>query len=150
MIVRLSTGTRNALANAFDTTYANCTIHIYSGTQPTSANDAETGTLLAKITESGGTFTGGSATNGLNFDSASGGVISKASGETWQGTGLAAGVATWARIYDNAYTTGASTSANRVDVDVATSGAALVMATTTISVGGTVTIDSATVTQPAS
>lgn len=93
--------------------------------------------MLALITLAGGAFTGGVSTNGLNFDSPADGVLSKPSGDSWQGDGLAAAgtgtTATWFRVYANAYTTGASTSAVRYDGAISTaSSAELQMTNTTI------------------
>lgn len=130
----------------------NCVMRIYSGSQPTDADTAESGTLLVEITESSGAFSGGSPTNGLNFDGdgAASGVLSKESAETWSGAASAPGTAGWFRIYANAYTTGSSTTAVRFDGSCGTSGAQLNMASTSITASGTVTIDSFSVTLPAS
>lgn len=52
MTVRLSTGARNAIAGAlgFAGVFNKCSINIYSGTQPASADSAATGTLLGTVT----------------------------------------------------------------------------------------------------
>lgn len=112
---RISTAYANEQLNAFAETFKNGVLAIYSGTQPASADDAETGTLLCLITRDGGAFTPGQPDNGLNFGTPSAGQIDKAAGETWSGTVLADGVAGWFRFYDNSYTTGASTTAKRFD-----------------------------------
>lgn len=59
MALRVSTGLRQAVAGAYGwrQALANCRLRIYSGTQPASADDAATGTLLETFTLSGGTFT---------------------------------------------------------------------------------------------
>ena len=139
-----------ANGGSFVDLFRNCVIRVYSGAQPSDADSAETGTLLVTITESGGAFSGGSADNGLNFGEVSAGVLSMESGETWQGTGLAAGTAGWFRCYANAYTTGASSSAIRFDGSVASSGSQFNMSNTTVVVGGTNTVDSVAITMPAS
>jgi hypothetical protein len=153
LTVDASAGEQIILASAnggsFVDLFRNCVIRVYSGAQPSGADSAETGTLLVTITESGGAFSGGSATNGLNFGNVSSGVLAMESGEVWQGTGLAAGTAGWFRCYANAYTTGASTSAVRFDGSVASSGAQFNMSNTTVSVGGTNTVDSVAITMPA-
>jgi hypothetical protein len=83
MAERFSTTHANMLCEAVRTAYANGVLAIYGGaSQPADADDAEAGTLLALITLSSGAFTGGVSTNGLNFDAASGGVLSKAAAET--------------------------------------------------------------------
>lgn len=132
--------------------FRNCVIRVYSGSQPTDADSAETGTLLLTITQDAGDFTGGVATNGLNFDAdaAASGVLSKEAAETWQGVGLAAGTAGYFRCYANAYTTGASTTAVRFDGTCGTSGAQLVMSSVSVSVGATTTVDTGTATLAAS
>lgn len=149
---RFSTGFVNAEAAALRTALANGVIGIYSGTQPATANDAEgAGSLLALITLNSGAFTGGVATNGLNFDAPVDGVLSKASGETWSGNGTAAAgagvAATWFRFYPNSYTTGSSTSAVRYDGAISTlSTAELQMTNTTIVQNVPVVINSFTLT----
>lgn len=120
---------------------------IYSGSQPTSADDEESGSLLVTISLGSGTFTAGSEENGLNFDESANGVLSKRSGEVWSGVGVLAGTAGWFRIYDNSKTTGASTTAIRMDGAIATSGSDLNMSNTSITSGGTTTLDSVTLTR---
>lgn len=114
----------NAMIEAAKTSYANCVIGIYDGTKPATAEAAEEATLLCLITKNSGAFTPGSATNGLNFDGptdgAADGTIEKPSDEVWSGLGLAAAgddgkTATWFRVYDNSYTTGASSATARWD-----------------------------------
>lgn len=112
---RLSTAYANEQLAHFAETFKNGVLAIYSGTQPASADDAETGTLLCLITKDGGTFVPGQPGNGLNFGTPAGGRIDKATTEEWKGTVLADGTAGWFRFYDNSYTTGASTTAKRFD-----------------------------------
>ena len=151
---RFTTGHANAVCNAVKTAYANGVIGIYGGaSQPADANSAETGTLLCLITLASGAFTGGSATNGLEFDAPVAGVLSKAAAETWSGNGLAAAgtgtVATYFRHYDNAYTTGESTTAVRYDGAISTASTAeLQLSVTTIVSGSPVVIDTFTYTPP--
>lgn len=105
------------------------TIHIYGdATKPTSADAAETGTLLMKLTKDGLTHTPGSATNGIVMAaSATDGVLAS-NGDTIQGLGLTAAgasgiLATYYRWYDVDVTTGASTTAVRCDGSVGTTSA---------------------------
>lgn len=146
MTVRISTGVRNAALDNLADEFDDCVIGLYGGTMPTGSDSTEGTTLLALITVGSGAFTGGAATNGLGWEAAASGELVKETTETWSGVVLADGVVTWARIYANAYTTGASTSAQRIDVDVATTGTPLIMANTTVATGGTATIDSAKIT----
>lgn len=152
MALRLSTGLRDALLDtgSFKATMADGVIHIYSGSQPSDADSAETGTQLIIITESGGAFTSGVATNGLEFGTATSGVIPKAAAETWQGDALATGVCGWFRFYANTVVTGASTTGVRFDGLVATSGGQLNISATQVTSGATTTVDSFSVTMPAS
>lgn len=150
MALRTSTGDAQAICEGYVSTYANGVLVLFAGaSQPDDANDAETGTPVAIITESGGDFTPGSATNGLNF-TASGGVLSKASGETWTGVGLAAAgtgvTATYGRFYDNSKTEGASTTAARFDGSVGLTGstAQIRLSSTTIVEGAPITVTSCT------
>lgn len=141
MAERMSTGDVQVSATALRTAYANGVLALFGGgTQPATCNDAETGTLLCLITESGGEFTGGTATNGLNFDAPVDGVLSKAATETWKGDGLAAAStgtqATHFRFYSNAYTTGESLTAVRFDGAISTSSTAELQMTNPVIVSG--------------
>jgi len=129
--------------------FRNGVLDIYSGSQPATADAAETGTKLASITLASGAFSAGVATNGINFDVATAGVLAKDASEVWSGVGLAAGTAGWFRLYSNAYGTGLSSSYIRIDGSVATSGGQLNISNTAITVGGTTTVDTAQLTMPA-
>jgi hypothetical protein len=135
MATRLATATRNAACDAvvdlLDGGPAAGTIKIYTGTQPTTANDTATGTLLATITLSDPAF--GAASSG----------VATLSGTPLSATGVAAGTAGWARLAD-------STGATVMDGSVTATGGGgqIELATTTISVGVTVSITSGTVTMP--
>ena len=50
MATRLDTVTRNAQADAVGTRMSGGSVKIYTGSQPTNATDAATGTLLATVT----------------------------------------------------------------------------------------------------
>lgn len=100
-------------------------IKIYTGTQPASADDATTGTLLVEVTVNGdGT--------GLTFDDASNGIIKKNSTEIWSGTAVATGTAGWFRLQSEADPESLSETAERIDGAIATSGAELNMSNTSI------------------
>ena len=124
-------------------------LKIYSGSQPTNADTAASGTLLVSVTLSSGAHVAGAFGNGLEFGAAASGAISKASGATWSGAAVASGTAGWFRLYANATDAGgASTSLPRIDGSVGTSGADLNMSSTTITSGQTYTIDTFTITLP--
>lgn len=124
-------------------------LDIYSGAQPSSADDVETGAKLLRITASSGTFVAGAGANGLLFaTSASSGTLTKLTTQVWSGVGLATGVAGWFRLYANDATTGSSTTAIRLDGSCSTSSYPMKMSTLSITTGATVTIDSFTIILP--
>lgn len=140
----ISVASKTLLLAQWITTYTNGVMYIFDGTQPTDAEEDESGyTTLAIITESGGAFTPGSASNGLNFE-ASAGKLAIASGEDWEGTGLAAGLAGWFRFYDNDRDQGADggDAYYRFDGRISTSGAELNLNSRTIAVGSPIVISS--------
>lgn len=130
--VRLATATNNAACDAvvdlIDSGGAG-TIEIRSGTQPATANDAATGTLLATLTFSA-----------TAFGAASAGVATAAS-ITQDASADATGTATWARIKNGS-------AATVFDCDVGTTGATINLNTVSITTGGTVSITSFTITHP--
>ncbi len=133
-------------------------IEIRAGNAPSTGPDAvETGTLLALLTQSAGDFVAGIGTNGLVFDDidmSNDGVVGIPSGDSWQGLGLADGVAGYFILYDNAYDDGADVAGSedkiRAHGSCGVSGTIMTMPTTTIVTGKTVTIDSFDITLPAS
>ena len=154
-VKRYSTGYRNSLGEAGGKSHAdilaNGIMALFGGTIPASADDAEGATPLILITLSSGAFTAGVSTNGINFDVCTAGVLYKKVGEIWSGVGTSEAaspgvVATWGRFYSNAYVTGASTTSERVDFDVATSGATLNLGNTLILENATTTVDNASLT----
>jgi hypothetical protein len=141
MALRLSTGLANTIlgTSAMQTALAGAALEIYSGTQPLSADDAPTGTLLVTI-DNGGL--------GLNFDAPVGNQISKAVAETWSGVAAATGTAGWFRIRLPADTGAVSTTDVRLDGAVAITGAELNSSNTAVTTGATQTIDAFAVTIP--
>jgi|LWDU01.1.fsa_nt_gi hypothetical protein len=155
MALRLSTGLRQDLLGTkdFKTTFTNCYLAVYAGTQPTSPDDAVVGALLAVIYSDGAT-----ATAGLGFDAPVAGVISKAAAETWSGVALASGTAGYFRVFE--FNTDAATSlaaaitsdptSSRLDGSIAVSGGDLNISNTTITSGAVQTITDFDITLPAS
>lgn len=144
MALRFSTGLVQGILNAtgIKEAMADGVIRIYSGAQPATPNLAVSGTLLLEVTKDGGAFVHGAATNGIEFDAPVSGVLSKAAGETWRGSGLVAGTAGWFRFCANPTDAGgASTSLARIDGSVGKTGADLNLSTTAIGVGVPTTID---------
>ena len=107
------------------------TINIYDGTQPADANTAvSTQTLLATLTFSDPAF-GATSTAG----------VATASAITEDSSANATGTASWARILD-------SNSAVIFDCDVGTTGTTIILNSVSITIGGTVSITSFTMTHP--
>lgn len=149
MAERLSTAYANEQLTNFKNAYANGVLAIYSGSQPATADEAETGTLLCLITRDAQPHTAGSPANGLNFGTPASGVVDKASGEVWSGIILATGVAGWFRFYANDHVTGASTTAKRFDGDISPSSSSeLQMANTSLTAGDTLVLNSFPVSYP--
>ena len=130
--------------------FRNCIIDIYSGTVPSDADLTEaTGQLLGTFTKDGGAVVAGSPTNCINFGEPSGGELGL-DGNTYKLTGLAAATATFARIYDNGYEKGASTTAKRIQCAVTVGGSEISMSDTAITVGKIVFLNSFKFQQPTS
>jgi len=147
MALRLSTGLVNGLMEESGKSLANLLdngkMRIYTGSQPLSADAAETGTLLAVISSTCGT----GAEDGLKYGTASSGVLPI--GEpAWQGAVIAAGVAGWFRIYDENDVMGSNGTAVRLDGAIGVSGADLNLSHTNLALSSVVTITSGTFTMP--
>jgi len=129
----LPTASRNAMADALvdliDGGTGAGTIQIRSGSRPSSANDAATGTLLATLTFTDPAF--GAAATGTATASS---ITSDTSADN-------TGTATWARILDSDDNT-------IMDCSVGTSGAEINLDSVSITAGGTVAVSSFTVTMP--
>jgi hypothetical protein len=123
MATRIAGPTRNAQADS--AVSGMTTLQLYSGTQPTSADDAATGTLLATIT-----------LPGTPFGAASGGTVSKSG--TWSGTISTGGTFGWARLSNG--------STKRIDMNTTE----MVFDSNTFVQGGTVTVSTFTYSVPAS
>lgn len=134
--------------NSFKELFRNGVLEVYSGVQPSSADNAENGTKLVRITQNSLAFVAGEAANGLTFTDAADGILSKPSGEIWSGLGLDDNSATWFRFYSNDYVPGASTSAVRFDGLCGVGSGDLRLSSTSILTGGTITLDSVTFTFP--
>ncbi|MBF0459307.1 MAG: hypothetical protein HQK99_15565 [Nitrospirae bacterium] len=116
-------------------------IQIYSGSQPTLPDNVPSGTLLCTI------YSDGTAA-GLSFDDAAAGTLTKAAAETWSGTAVATATAGWFRLTAPGDTGASSTTEERIDGAVATSGSQLNMSSTSITSGAVQTISTFTITMP--
>lgn len=156
MAIRLSTGMVNAIAGggsgdgSINDILNAAVIAVYTGSQPANADAAESGTLLGYITVESGTFTPGSPTNGLVWDAAVDGVCAKPSETEWSITPIADGTAGWARLYDNARVTGASTTSKRIDMACGIGSGELRWTTTAFVTGVKFTIETLNLTVPKS
>lgn len=143
MTMKMNTGLKNNLLDDLAARLGGGVIRVFSGAQPSSSDLAETGTHLLTITLGAGAFvadTGSGSTNGLTFDAAADGVLSKAAAETWAGDGIADGIAGWFRFYPAADGMGASSTKDRYDGYVSTSGAELNLSSTTVVTGARTTV----------
>ena len=111
-------------------------VEIRTGTQPASANDAASGTLLGTVTLNDAAFGAGGASVAGRADLDVDPEIT--------GTAVADGTAGWARMKD-------STGGTVLDGSVTASGGGgdFIMATTTVTIGLTLRLTSGTVTMPA-
>lgn len=135
MPLRIATTARNAACDAvvdlLDAGAGAGTIDVRTGAQPTTPNDAASGTLLATFTLADPAF-GGAATG-----------VATLQGIPRSTTGLAAGTAGYFRAMD-------STGAAVMDGSVTATGGGgqLELNTTTVSVGVSLSITSGTITMP--
>lgn len=136
-MANVSNGLENAYFGnvGFRGALTNFVVRVYTGSLPTDANQAPTGTLVAEFTLNG------DGSTPLNFLAPVGGVLAKDPSVIWRATGLAVGTGGYARFCLPADVGGVSTTAYRVDVTVAISGAELNLNSLTFSVGSPHTID---------
>lgn len=132
MAEKLSTTLANQVADNLYDTFNAGTLKLYTGSQPASADDAPSGTLLVTITLPNPAFA-----------AASGGA--KAKSGTWSGTGASAGSAGWCRFENSA-------TGKKLDGSVTATGGGgeIELDNVSIAVGQTVTISTGTGTQPLS
>lgn len=117
------------------------------------AEDAEVGGAMDSGTGEYSTGAAGtSATAGLNFDeSATDGKLVMKSGQVWSGDGIAAGTAQSFRFAAGGHSPdGASTTAVRFEGSVLTNGGDMPLSNTTTAIGATMTLNSFSITVPAS
>lgn len=124
MALKLSTATRNKLCDtgSLSAIFNLGFIKFYSGTVPSDADSAVTGTLL-------NTYSNNATGTGLTFDPAVGGALPKKAAEVWSGNSVAAGTATYYRLVAVGDTGGLSTTQARIQGAIGLSGAELNLAT---------------------
>lgn len=144
MTIKISTAARSALADAvaalIDGGSGAGVLRIYTGAQPAGPDSAATGTLLAECT-----------LNDPSFGAASSGTITlDVSPAVSDSSANNSGTAGWFRLLTSTEAAGTGLGVVDGSVGAAASGADLILSTTTITSGGTVTINSGTLTMPAS
>ena len=131
MTKRYNTALTNTIVSVFESTFEGGTLEIYDGAQPTTGDDAATGTLLATITLPADAFT-----------TASGGAIAKQG--TWEDTVDTSGTAGWARL---------SNAGGTDSMDLAITGTGgggeIELDNTSLVAGGIVSVSTFGITQPA-
>lgn len=132
MTIKLNDAQRSAIIEAAGDSFNSGVIEVYSGSQPSSANDAASGTLLCTISLPADAFAAASA-----------GVMAK--NGTWSATVTVSGTAGWFRMRNSGDTL-------RMDgsITVTSGGGDLELDDTALVLNGTLTIDTFGLTQPAS
>ncbi len=141
--MKLSTGTRNGLLSggSLKSLLDGGEIRVYAGTVPAGADDAIGGATLLCTIKNGGA--------GITFATAAGGVMQKASGETWSGVNAATGVATFYRHVLSADDGSASTSAVRVQGTTGVAGADMNLSSVSLTSGATQSLNFYSIAMPA-
>lgn len=142
MALKFSIGLVNALAatSSYKAALeggAGFLIDIYSGSRPGDPNDPPSGTKLVTISL-GGTGDGMSFENAAPTDA----LLKKKASETWSGTVIANGVATWYRLRKTTDAGASSTTETRIDGTVGTSGADINLTSTNMVTGAPFTVSS--------
>ena len=144
MLIQLSTGAVNAmigstgLAGALEA--GGMELRIYAGTLPADADAAIGGATLLVTIKNGA--------SALTWDNPAGGTISKPADETWSGTAVATNTATFGRFVVASDTGTLSTTAVRIQGDVATIGAFINLDNVAMVSGAVQTVNSAQLIQP--
>ena len=144
MLIQLSTGAVDAmigstgLAGALEA--GGMELRIYAGTLPADADAAIGGATLLVTIKNGA--------SALTWDNPAGGIISKPAGETWSGAAVATNTATFGRFVVASDTGTLSTTAVRIQGDVATIGAFINQDNAAMVSGAVQTVNSAQLVQP--
>lgn len=144
MALKPSTGLRGKLMDtgSIKSIFALGFIKIYGGVPPADGDAAVTGTLLCTISNN-------AAGTGISFDtSAVSGVISKAPAETWSGTNVASGTASYYRHVAVGDDGTLSTTQARIQGTVSTVGADMNLSSVTLTAAALQLIDYYSVTLP--
>jgi hypothetical protein len=142
-MLKYSEGLRNALmvTGPLRTLLTGGEIHIYSGPVPASPNDS-IGSAVKLVTIN-------AAGSGVNFEStATGGTLVKSTSETWSGTAIADGAATFFRFVMPSDSEGVSSTAYRIQGTVAVAGADMNLTNPNIVTGAAQALDYFYLTMP--
>ena len=136
------TATLVNLSRSFQDIFKNGEVRIYSGTMPASADNppGASNTLLVTIKKNG--------TDGVSFDDAVAGVLSKAAAETWQGTVVVDGTAAWARLQQTGDLGTDNAVDARIDMSVGTFSGEIQVPSTAFLTGAVQTLTKFTITVP--
>lgn len=145
MTMKISTGLANSMLDtaSFSGSLSGMKLKIYSGTEPATA-DASLGAavLLVTISDNGGA-------GALSFEAAAvGNVIEKLSSQTWSGTNVASGTASFCRLELASDTGAASTTEIRVQGDVGLAGKFLNLSSTSLTAAAVQVVDYLSITMP--
>lgn len=146
--MKVSTGLRNKMLDtgSMKSLLDDGELKIYSGTPPTTADaaigSAGSNTLLCTVTDNG-------TLDGLDFDTnAASGQLAKAPAQTWRGTNVASGTASFFRFVADDDDGLSSTTAVRIQGTIASFGADLNLSSVTLNNGATQDIDNFIVALP--
>lgn len=145
MDLKISTGLANAqvASSSLKAALAGAHLYIYAGTMPASADAALPGDAVLLCDVAGPTGVA------LNWDATPvNGALMKDSTQVWSGVNVATGTATFFRIALPSDTGTASSTAIRVQGDVATAGAALNLSSVSLVAGATQSINYGSLVQP--
>jgi hypothetical protein len=145
MTIMVSIGLRNQLLDtgSLKSILTDGFIKIYAGTAPASANAAiGAATLLCTISDDGGV-------DGLDFEAAAaGGILEKASAQTWKGTNVASGTASFYRFVTDTDDGTESTTQARIQGTIGVVGADLNLSSVSLTSSAEQTIDYYVITLP--
>ena len=116
-------------------------IDLYTGSIPSSPDNAPVGTKLVRI------YSDGLAV-GISFDDASSGSMNKKTGETWSGSGITSGTIGWYRLVAPNDSGGTSTTEERIDGDISTVGASINLSSLTMQTAVPLTISTFSISLP--
>ena len=135
MATRYSTGQLNSLLTKIKADQTLAFIDIYTGAQPSSSDNPQTGTLLATVTIDADGVTG------LTFDDPVGTIMGIPAGVNWQAIGLADGTAGSFRLRTSIDTNVESQTELRIDGSVGTSSGDMILSNVQIKTGAPLSID---------